>query len=133
MVLLPHFPKIISNKTEVLLVSTASTPTKSQKFSINVDNCSILLSPQVSHFSLILITSHSLPTSTWSPSFPHPQLLLSLSRALSLLRLITPLFGLSDTFLHKLFQSPLARIITHSLQRAHHSCFSTASLAAGRF
>lgn len=71
MVLLPHLPKIISNKTEVLLISTASTPTNSQKFSINVDNSSILLSPQSCQSHI----NRSLPTST--PSFPHSFLTLN--------------------------------------------------------
>lgn len=67
-VLLPHFPKIISNKTEVLLVSTASTPTKSQRFSINVDNSSILLSPQSfqSHIDHITQSAHFHSVSVFS-------------------------------------------------------------------
>lgn len=71
MVLLPHLPKIISNKPEVLLISTASTPTNSQTFSINVDNSSILLSPQSCQSHI----NRSLPTST--PSFPHSFLTLN--------------------------------------------------------
>lgn len=71
MVLLPHLPKIISNKTEVLLISTASTPTSNQKFSINVDNSSTLLSPQSCQSHI----NRSLPTST--PSFPHSFLTLN--------------------------------------------------------
>lgn len=134
MVLLPHFPKIINNKMEVLLVSTASTPTKSQKFSINFDNSSILLSPQSfqSHINHITQSAYFHLVSVFSSPTAAAILVQSLVTS-SADYCNPPLFGLSKTSLHKLFQSPLAQIITHSLQRAHHSGFSTAPLAAGRF